>query len=105
MAPVGDDGSRLLRVECVREPHTSGVRCCGLTRRLPGLVEIRDNPADRIAEAEYEGWLGEVELLAVSLEAAKEKIRQLEAAVAAKTSAVHLGTPSFGQIAGQVSPG
>jgi hypothetical protein len=37
------------------------------------LIEIRDNLADRIAEAQREGWLGEVEGLSISLAAAEEK--------------------------------
>lgn len=41
------------------------------------LVEIRDNLIARIAEAEREGWLGEVEGLHVSLADAEEKLAQL----------------------------
>ena len=45
----------------------------------PGrLAEIRDNLLDRIAEAEREGWLGEVEGLNISLTAADGKLRQLD---------------------------
>ncbi|WP_217572330.1 hypothetical protein [Streptomyces sp. GbtcB7] len=42
------------------------------------LVEIRDNLLARIAEAEREGWLGEMEGLRVSLAGAEEKLTQLE---------------------------
>ena len=42
------------------------------------LVEIRDNLAARIAEAEREGWLGEVEGLQVSLAGAEDKLAQIE---------------------------
>ena len=42
------------------------------------LVDIRDNLLDRIAEAEREGWLGEVEGLQVSLAGAEDKITQLD---------------------------
>lgn len=42
------------------------------------LVEIRDNLHARIAEAEREGWLGEIEGLQVSLAGADDKIRQLD---------------------------
>ncbi|MFE9122854.1 hypothetical protein [Streptomyces sp. NPDC007172] len=38
------------------------------------LVEIRDNLHARIAEAEREGWLGEVEGLRVSLAGAEDKL-------------------------------
>ena len=55
------------------------VRCALLwpdpTQR-PRLVEIRDNLAARIAEAERECWLGEVEGLRVSLAAAEDKLAQ-----------------------------
>jgi hypothetical protein len=44
----------------------------------PRLVEISENLADRIAEAEREGWLGEVEGLQVSLAGAKDKLDQLD---------------------------
>ncbi|MFE4335937.1 hypothetical protein ACFRQM_43185 [Streptomyces sp. NPDC056831] len=42
------------------------------------LVEIRDNLLDRIAEAEREGWLGEVEGLRVSLAGAEDKLAQVD---------------------------
>jgi integrase len=41
------------------------------------LLEIRDNLKARIAEAEREGWLGEVEGLHVSLAGAEDKLVQL----------------------------
>ncbi|WP_328749109.1 site-specific integrase [Streptomyces sp. NBC_00285] len=63
------------------------------------LVEIRDNLDDRIAEAKREGWLGEVEGLSVSLDAAEEKLAQLDARQEKKDSPVFLGVPSFSQIA------
>ena len=42
------------------------------------LVEIRDNLTARIAEAEREGWLGEVDGLEVSLAAAIDKLAQMD---------------------------
>ncbi|WP_435190523.1 hypothetical protein [Streptomyces sp. bgisy126] len=42
------------------------------------LVEIRDNLVARIAEAEREGWLGEVEGLRVSLAGAEDKLAQVD---------------------------
>ncbi|HKS98495.1 MAG TPA: site-specific integrase [Rugosimonospora sp.] len=42
------------------------------------LVEIRDNLIARIAEAEREGWLGEVEGLKVSLAGAEDKLTQVD---------------------------
>jgi hypothetical protein len=38
------------------------------------IVEIRDNLQARIAEAEREGWLGEVEGLQISLAGANDKL-------------------------------
>ncbi|MEU9015863.1 hypothetical protein AB0D12_40715 [Streptomyces sp. NPDC048479] len=64
----------------------------------PRLIEIRDNLAERIAEAEREGWLGEVEGLSTSLAAAKEKIAQLDAHQERKGSQVFLGVPTFDQL-------
>ena len=62
------------------------------------LAEIRDNLIARIAEAEREGWLGEVEGLQVSLAGAQDKLAQLDAE-ARRSHAVSLGMPAFGQIA------
>jgi hypothetical protein len=56
------------------------------------LVEIRDNLHARIAEAEREGWLGDVEGLQVSLAGAKDKITQLDKQPANRT-VVALGIP------------
>ena len=42
------------------------------------IAEIRDNLTARIAEAEREGWHGEVEGLQVSLAGAKDKLAQLD---------------------------
>lgn len=38
------------------------------------LAEIRDNLIARIAEAEREGWLGEVEELQICLAGARQKL-------------------------------
>ena len=42
------------------------------------IAEIRDNLIARIAEAEREGWLGEVEGLKVSLAGAEDKLAQID---------------------------
>jgi len=42
------------------------------------LADIRDNLIERIAEAEREGWLGEVDGLAVSLAGAESKLAQID---------------------------
>ena len=46
--------------------------------RRPRIAEIRDNLLDRIAEAEREGWLGEVDGLKVSLAGAEDKLAQID---------------------------
>ncbi|MFF0062699.1 tyrosine-type recombinase/integrase [Streptomyces sp. NPDC005279] len=83
---------------CVRCP----VLIVGPNER-PRLVEIRQNLADRIAEAEREGWLGEAEGLSVSLAAAEEKISQLDGRQDRRSSQVFLGVPSFDQITSRTS--
>jgi len=42
------------------------------------IAEIRDNLAARIAEAEREGWLGEIEGLKISLAGASGKLAQID---------------------------
>jgi len=44
----------------------------------PRIAEIRDNLLDRIAEAEREGWPGEIEGLKVSLAGAEDKLAQID---------------------------
>ncbi|GGW45354.1 site-specific integrase [Streptomyces galilaeus] len=83
---------------CIRCP----VLITDITDR-PRMVEIHDNLADRIEEAEREGWLGEVEGLSVSRAAAEEKIAQLDARQDRKESPVFLGIPAFEQIVARTS--
>jgi integrase len=56
------------------------------------IIEIRDNLQARIAEAEREGWLGEVEGLTVSLAGANEKLAQIDRR--RHDEPVNLGLPS-----------
>lgn len=69
---------------------------CSLLRPDPAqrgrLEEIRDNLIARIAEAEREGWLGEIEGLRVSLAGAESKIGQIDSA--APGGSVLLGLPT-----------
>jgi hypothetical protein len=58
----------------------------------PRLLEMRDNLQARIAEAEREGWLGEVEGLRVSLAGAEDKINKLDH-LTGRRATVHLGAP------------
>ena len=44
----------------------------------PRIAEIRDNLIARIAEAEREGWLGEIEGLKISLAGAEDKLAQID---------------------------
>ena len=44
----------------------------------PRIAEIRDNLLARIAEAEREGWAGEVEGLKISLAGAQDKLAQID---------------------------
>jgi hypothetical protein len=75
------DPGQLGGVDAQEPAPGAGVRCPMLwpdpTQR-DRLVEIRDNLIDRIAEAEREGWLGEVEGLRVSLAGAEDKLAQLD---------------------------
>lgn len=70
--------------------------------QLPRLLEIRDNLADRIAEAEREGWHGEVEGLKVSLAGADAKLAQLDQ-MARRADTTFLGMPTFSDIAGRAA--
>jgi hypothetical protein len=42
------------------------------------IAEIRDNLTARIAEAEREGWPGEIEGLKISLAGASDKLAQID---------------------------
>jgi hypothetical protein len=66
----------------------------------PRLLEIRDNLLSRIAEAEREGWLGEVEGLKVSLAGAEQKLTQLSE-LEAHHAKVHLGMPGLSHVVGR----
>ncbi|WP_052230258.1 integrase [Streptomyces sp. CT34] len=85
--------ARAFGTPCIHE-HAC-VRCA-LLRPDPAqrarLTEIRDNLIARIAEAEWEGWLGEVEGLQDSLAGAEQKLRQLDRHPR-KHVAVDLGIP------------
>ncbi|MFC4516423.1 MULTISPECIES: site-specific integrase [Streptomyces] len=87
--------ARAFSSPCVHE-HAC-VRC-SLLRPDPAqrgrLKEIRDNLIARIAEAEREGWLGEVEGLRVSLAGAEDKLAQLDRHVASR-DVIDLGIPTI----------
>ena len=59
------------------------------------LEEIRDNLKARIAEAQRQGWLGEVEGLQVSLAGTEDKLAQIARRNRAQTKTpTHLGIPA-----------
>uniref|UniRef100_UPI001C5FB639 hypothetical protein n=1 Tax=Pseudonocardia nigra TaxID=1921578 RepID=UPI001C5FB639 len=58
----------------------------------PRIIEIRENLIARIAEAEREGWLGEVEGLNISLAGATDKLAQIDRR--SPGDAINLGMPS-----------
>ena len=94
--------ARAFASPCVHE-HAC-VRC-SLLRPDPAqrgrLEEIFGNLHDRIAEAEREGWLGEIEGLKVSLAGTEDKLAQIDAALHRQGRAVQLSMPSFPHIAGR----
>ncbi|MGI5182392.1 hypothetical protein ACQEVZ_39560 [Dactylosporangium sp. CA-152071] len=58
------------------------------------LTDIRDNLTARIAEAEREGWLGEVEGLKISLAGAEDKLARIERRTPNQHT-VHLRIPTL----------
>ena len=72
--------ARAFSTPCIHE-HAC-VRCPMLwpdPKQRPRLLEIRDNLTARVAEAEAEGWTGEVEGLQISLAGADNKLTQIDA--------------------------
>ncbi len=69
---------------------------CSLLRPDPAqqarLADIRDNLIARIAEAEREGWHGEVEGLKVSLSGAEDKLAQIDGR--SQKATISLGMPT-----------
>jgi hypothetical protein len=97
---LGDCG-RSYSTPCI---HEHSCLRCPLLRPSPAqrarIVEVHDNLLARIAEAEREGWAGEVEGLKVSLAGAKQKLAQLDD-MNRRAATVHLGVPAFRHIAGR----
>jgi len=58
------------------------------------LIEIRDNLTAHIAEAQREGWLGELEGLQVSLAGAEDKLAQIDRR-SPRQATVDLGIPTL----------
>ena len=59
------------------------------------ITEITENLADRISEARINGWLGEVEGLQVSLNAARGKLVALDRTARNNAGPADLGMPAF----------
>ncbi|HEX5878956.1 MAG TPA: tyrosine-type recombinase/integrase [Actinomycetota bacterium] len=77
------------------------LRCAMLRvspRQRPRLIEIIRNLGERISEARMNGWLGEVQGLEVSLEAAKRKLISLDRSLerSRNNGPVHLAVPVIG---------
>jgi hypothetical protein len=77
--------------------------CAPIVPSGPGWVEIRDNLAERIAEAESEGWLGEAEGLQVSLGGARHKLAQMDLIAERRASSVNRGMPTFSRTAARTT--
>ena len=93
-SPLGTCG-RAFGTPCIHE-HAC-IRCSMLwpdPAQRDRLVEIRDNLTARIAEAQREGWLGEVEGLKISLAGANDKLAQIDRRTP-RPAAVDLGMPAL----------
>lgn len=64
-------------------------------RQRPRLVEIIHNLGERITQARHEGWLGEVDGLQTSLDAAKTKLAAMDRQPAAPGALTELGLPTI----------
>ena len=66
-------------------------------QQRPRLAEIIQNLRERITEARMNGWLGEVQGLQVSLEAAKRKLASLDRSIerSRRTGPTDLGMPTI----------
>ncbi len=87
--------ARAFSTPCIHE-HAC-VRCSMLwpdPAQRSRVAEIRDNLTARIAEAEREGWPGEVEGLQISLAGAEDKLAQLDRQTNHPTT-VELGIPTI----------
>jgi len=98
---LGDCG-RAYGSSCV---HEHSCERCPLLRvdpaQRPRLAQICDSLIARIGEAEREGWAGEAEGLKISLDAARQKLAQMDQAARSATT-VHLGMPGLADLAGRI---
>ena len=85
---------RAFATPCIHE-HAC-IRCPMLwpdPAQRPRIAEIRDNLFARIAEAEREGWHGEIEGLNISLAGADDKLAQIDRRT--RSQPVDLGIPAI----------
>ncbi len=74
-------------------------------RQRPRLIEIIQNLRERITEARGNGWLGEVEGLQVSFDAAMAKLNSLKnSRTDGRPQLVDLGMPIFTDTTSQPPP-
>jgi hypothetical protein len=66
-------------------------------RQRARLVEIIHNLDERITEARHNGWLGEVQGLRTSLDAARKKLVALDRTSGPRPSVADLGLPAIAQ--------
>ena len=96
---LGDCG-RAYASPCI---HEHSCLHCPLLRpdpaQRPRLIEIRHNLGERIAEAQRNRWLGEVEGLKISLSAADAKLGQLAGLAARRQASAEAGIPGFTEVA------
>ena len=94
---LGDCG-RAYATPCI---HEHACLRCPLLRpdpaARPRVVEIGNNLADRITEAQRNGWAGEVEAIKVSMAAANAKLAQIDGLVARRQASAKAGTPGFSE--------
>lgn len=64
-------------------------------RQRARLTEIIHNLTERITEARHNGWLGEVQGLHTSLDAAKNKLAALNRQPTAPAALTNLGIPTI----------
>jgi len=96
---LGDCG-RAWGTPCIHE-H-SCIRCPLLRvdpAQRPRLEDIRDSLAARVAEAEHQGWTGEIEGLNISLSRANGKLAQVDSTIARRSTAADLGMPAYRDVA------
>jgi integrase len=97
---LGDCG-RAWGSACIHE-H-SCIRCPLLRvdpARRPRLETIRDNLTARLAEAQRQGWAGDIEGLNISLSGANGKLAQVDTTIARRSTAADLGMPAYRDVAG-----